>query len=83
MPRRQYLESGHTESSGPVVNTPASFPGGPVLKSRTNRQISWQDFRYVPEPLQENAEHYLKLDHNRILPYLSQYTAHLLIFGSV
>jgi hypothetical protein len=45
-----------TEGSGRVVNTPASFSGGPGLKSRTRRPVSLTEvFLGFPQSLQANA----------------------------
>jgi hypothetical protein len=46
-----------TERRGRVVSTPASYSGGPGLKSRPGDRLSWQEaFRDFSQSLQANTE---------------------------
>jgi hypothetical protein len=55
---------------GRQINTPASYSEGPRLKSRRSGRLSWLKFFVVfISPSKEIPLQYLKLGHDRFLPY--------------
>jgi hypothetical protein len=68
----------HTERRR-VVNTPASYSGGPGFKRRPGDRLSWlRVFVVFLSPSRPTRESALKLGHDRFLPKPFQYVIHLL-----
>jgi hypothetical protein len=73
-----------TEPRGRVVNTPASYSGGPGFKSPSRDRLSWLSFIVgFISPSRQMSAYYLKLIQDRFLPHPFQFIIYLLPFHSM
>jgi hypothetical protein len=71
----------HTERRDKVVNTPASYSGGPVFKSRPGDLLSWlRVFVVFLSPPGKYRDGTLKLGCHRFLPRHFQFIVHISSF---
>jgi hypothetical protein len=77
------IPSSTTERHGRVVNSPASYLGGPRFKFRPGDRLSWLRFSWFSSvPPGKCRDSTLKLGHDRFLPHPFQCFIHLSSFHS-